>query len=218
MRLLKAHYETDNNRRAEESREVIGKLQEQIHELQNDNNIIENKLNINELSGQMYVNDQIKALNRSLFEHMIDLRSDNAAGASNEDFTFITFRAFASTDRDYNKSDIVIFDVVKVDNGNHYNVTTSVFHCPVSGYYLFTVALLNRPAERMGSNIILDDEPLHKVYCIDSATYDQASTTVVTLCSAGQTVYVQSTDDDNHLFGSSDNLHSSFSGTLLRVA
>ena len=62
---------------------------------------------------------QIQALNTTLSKHM------------NKMNTFVTFTAYATTSRDYNTADVVLFDGIVV-NSEFYDGTTSIFTCPYS--------------------------------------------------------------------------------------
>ena len=51
----------------------------------------------------------------------------------------IGFTAHASSDKAYSSADTIEFAIVSANFGNHYNATTSSFHCPQRGVYFFSI-------------------------------------------------------------------------------
>lgn len=129
--------------------------------------------------------------------------------------TFITFRAQPAEHRVYAHGEILLFDNVVVNLGQHY-VENSTFVCPYDAFYLLTVTVLQQPGTLMRAYLMLEGSGLQAVRADDTVTYDQATVVVVTLCKEGQRVWVETTGEDfeYHLTRGS---FSAFSGTLLRI-
>lgn len=130
--------------------------------------------------------------------------------------TFVSFTAFPTETRDYNAGDVVQFDGLKANYGNHYDNENGIFVCPFSGYYLFTVSLTSTQGRRIHAVIQkADGYWLAQAQAEDETLHGTATNVVVVFLQARETVWVETRQDGCQFYGSS---HSSFHGTLLRVA
>ena len=59
-----------------------------------------------------------------------------------EDSTHVSVTAFATTVRNYNTGDHILFDGIVRNYGSSYFMENSTFVCPVDGFYLFSVSIL----------------------------------------------------------------------------
>ena len=110
----------------------------------------------------------------------------------------------------------IIFDGEVTNIGNHYDVGSSKFTCPVTGIYAFGVNIMKKNSMvRADVAIVLDGSDLTKAYAdYDTISNLAASNFVVTQCSAGQTVWVRAFNDSEL---ESYDKHVTFIGFLLHI-
>ena len=127
---------------------------------------------------------------------------------------FAGFSAYASVTRNYNIDNVLLFDSVIYNNGNHYNPDTGVFVCPVDGMYLFALTLCASPDEVMYAHIRMSGVKIAGAY---SRSYDLSSNLVVSNCNAGQQVSVVGGENNNALHGTEEHRYSTFSAVIIHV-
>ena len=89
----------------------------------------------------------------------------------------------------YEPSDIVVFSYILTNVGGYYNADTSVFVCPVSGIYVFTLSIVT-PSYNSIAHIMLNDRRLVATKNhIDN--HGHGSTFAVTECLINNKVWVQ---------------------------
>ena len=111
---------------------------------------------------------------------------------------------------------MVLFDGIVVNYGGFYDGTTSIFTCPFSGFYMFSVSVRAEEEHVINVSITVDGSHLVSAIAQDGTSYDQASAVVVTRCDEGQNVWITSKNDNRRMEGNSVR-YSSFTGTLLRI-
>lgn len=111
----------------------------------------------------------------------------------------------------------IIFDSILHQDGNGYNAADGVFTCPVTGVYMFSVALHGRH-EKHGFDILaalLVVDSNIKTYVVSeghhTGQYHQASSLIILRVHEGQRVWVHSYSKTAKVFRS----FSTFSGALL---
>ena len=142
--------------------------------------------------------------------HMI-----NKAVDSSKMSNFITFSAYATAIRSYNDGQMVQFDSVVINMGAHYDPSTSVFTCPVSGYYLLSLHVRSIGDEVMYADIVTGGTVVAGVAA--DRDYDSASNTVVVYCAEGADVFVRARSSGCVLQGDATFAYSMFTGTLLSI-
>ena len=124
--------------------------------------------------------------------------------------TGIGFSAYASTTQSCEAGKLLYFDIEVTDIGGCYNNDISVFVCPYDGLYLFSLSAESPDGKQVHASIMEEDVRLLSAYH-GEIDFGQGSTTVVTECSASQTVWVECSGHGT--------LHSqqesSFSGVLI---
>ena len=111
----------------------------------------------------------------------------------------IGFTAIHSDDGEYREGDIVKFNEIVTNIGNHFNPLNYIFTCPIKGMYMFSVSVLSEYNNK-GSRIALmrDGAGLVDVYLSQDASptdvmYNSASAVIVVECDIDQRVYVEAT-------------------------
>ena len=124
----------------------------------------------------------------------------------------IGFTAWAWQTRYYNSKDIVLFDRVESNHGDHYNGESSVFTCPRHALYAFHVSVHTLPGSHM-SAWIAKEEALYTTAWVGNS-YEFASTFAVMPCDRGQRVFVQCRSRNSEMLGG---YYSTFSGFLIML-
>ena len=80
--------------------------------------------------------------------------------------TTVAFTAYATAYRTYGHEDIIIFDRVITNIGNHYSVATDKFVCPRRCLYLFSLILYRHydGTESVDGAIMLDGNAIGEIY------------------------------------------------------
>lgn len=122
----------------------------------------------------------------------------------------------------YAADEIVAFNGILHNDGGYYNEDLSVFTCPVTGLYSFSISVRSvlREEESFTSNVVLvkGEENLGGVATILSSTTGSldisGSNSVVITCSAGEAVFVEAATT-SRIYGGSTYRTSTFSGFLM---
>ena len=184
-----------------------------LEDLQNDNNELKNNLNVvndkiiyqnSEINKLKVENIKIKAQNK--------FRNDKIYSPNSEIDDTTPFTAYATQTRTFNKDQTVMFDGIVRNYGELYNKNTSVFTCPLNGYYLFSVAPYVQDGEEIRLSIVMGTEVL--VGAIAWSGSDQGYNSVVTYCTTFTSVFVMSLYNGETMYGDPER-YSTFSGTLL---
>ena len=125
------------------------------------------------------------------------------------------FSAFPLTDKVYpaQVQTIVVFDGILFNTGNHYNPTTGVFTCPLSGYYYFSGDLVSNG----GLNYFALYKGEEVAYLVGSGESSARVSYHVTLaCQKDEQVRVQISPVLQHTIQGSEVPSSLFSGHLIR--
>ena len=128
----------------------------------------------------------------------------------------VGFTALATTGTAtaYTEYDVVVFDLVTINFGGHYNADTSSFVCPYEGAYIVSVNILASASSMADAGIMQNDLRVAKVYADDqSGVYNQASNTAVVECQRGDVLWVQSGASTTLLYAA--NQHCTFTAFLL---
>lgn len=161
------------------------------------------------------LNLQVKSLNQE--NEALKITVDEIQNKLQQNDTFVGFSAYATATRPYNNEELVLFDAVHTNYGGAYDPELSVFVCPVSGYYLFSVNIQTKYGDEMRPEIYLQHGgPSFARTYADSADEENGSTMVITYCEAIQRVWVRGTMNDCQMYGDSSNPLSTFSGVLLQ--
>ena len=116
----------------------------------------------------------------------------------------MAFTARASEGRYYEEHDIVLFDSVITNTGNHYSSNIPAFVCPFDGVFSFSVSFYSGYYYEFYLDVMRDDEQVIRGYAdfIDGE-YTYASSTVVIECKAGQLVWARCALFGDYMYGSS---------------
>ncbi|KAK3601559.1 hypothetical protein CHS0354_027795 [Potamilus streckersoni] len=123
----------------------------------------------------------------------------------------IGFTATLSKDTTHVLEQTVIFDNVKVNEGNCYDSSTGRFRAPFRGLYIFSVTILKLSSTNVHLLIMKDNVEIGRVFSGTSLS-DSGSVTVVTVMEKGQVSYVK------EFSGNTETIHgdnwASFTGLL----
>ncbi|KAL3853093.1 hypothetical protein ACJMK2_016671 [Sinanodonta woodiana] len=104
--------------------------------------------------------------------------------------TGIAFTATLSRETTHIYEQTVIFDNVKLNEGNCYDSSTGRFRAPFRGLYMFSVTLLKNLNTHVNVMIMKDDVEIGRVFSGVTQS-DSGSVTVVTVMEKGQVAYVK---------------------------
>ena len=129
-------------------------------------------------------------------------------------------KATGDADVEYVGGEIVMYDSVLSNFGDHYNSATSTFICPYDGIYLFNVNLQSFYTSRVDVVMFRNDIALSEAMAFNDGAgtngYPTASSLVVTWCNSGDVIWVKCDYAENGgVLHSSQ--HNVFSGYLLDV-
>ena len=130
---------------------------------------------------------------------------------------YVGFTAWMSSTVEVDNDELIIFDEVISNIGGYFNPTQSVFICPFSGMYAFyfnVQATTDGPSATLKivkENVQIGDASADDV----DGAYNTGSGFVVTLCEAGEKVWIASNTNNEKINGG--NMRTSFSGFLLAV-
>ena len=127
----------------------------------------------------------------------------------------IGFTACGAESRDYNVSEIVLFERVLTNYGGYYSSQASSFMCPIDGVYVFTLAI-NVVETNIGVCINRNGVELTTTW-VDGAPHNHATNAVVTECLTGDVIWprIKFISGDNNIY-SEINCFTSFSGVLIK--
>uniref|UniRef100_A0A3Q0QUT1 Complement C1q like 2 n=1 Tax=Amphilophus citrinellus TaxID=61819 RepID=A0A3Q0QUT1_AMPCI len=112
--------------------------------------------------------------------------------------------------------EVLRFDDIVTNLGNHYDPTTGKFTCQVSGIYYFTYHVLMRGGDgtSMWADLCKNGQVRASAIAQDAdQNYDYASNSVVLHLDSGDEIYVKL--DGGKAHGGNNNKYSTFSGFLL---
>ncbi|KAG9271537.1 complement C1q-like protein 2 [Astyanax mexicanus] len=112
--------------------------------------------------------------------------------------------------------EVLRFDDVVTNLGNHYDPTTGKFTCQVSGIYFFTYHVLMRGGDgtSMWADLCKNGQVRASAIAQDAdQNYDYASNSVVLHLDSGDEIYVKL--DGGKAHGGNNNKYSTFSGFIL---
>ncbi|KAJ8252782.1 hypothetical protein GJAV_G00205530 [Gymnothorax javanicus] len=112
--------------------------------------------------------------------------------------------------------EVLKFDDVVTNLGNHYDPTTGKFTCQVSGIYFFTYHVLMRGGDgtSMWADLCKNGQVRASAIAQDAdQNYDYASNSVVLHLDSGDEIYVKL--DGGKAHGGNNNKYSTFSGFIL---
>ncbi|XP_052004799.1 complement C1q-like protein 2 [Xyrauchen texanus] len=112
--------------------------------------------------------------------------------------------------------EVLRFDDVVTNAGNHYDPTTGKFTCQVSGIYYFTYHVLMRGGDgtSMWADLCKNGQVRASAIAQDAdQNYDYASNSVVLHLDSGDEIYVKL--DGGKAHGGNNNKYSTFSGFIL---
>ena len=129
----------------------------------------------------------------------------------------VAFTVYASVQRFYEIGEIIIFDGVLTNEGNHYQTHSSFFICPKEGLYMFTTTICGG----------LDDEDFEAFLMKEAQSFttarahvdhlDQGIASAVMHCEEGERVWVKvsGTQDIGELYSTETERVASFAGFLI---
>ncbi|KAL3853088.1 hypothetical protein ACJMK2_016666 [Sinanodonta woodiana] len=102
----------------------------------------------------------------------------------------IAFTATLSTQTTHVYDQTLIFDNVKLNEGNCYDSSSGQFRAPFRGLYVFSVTILKGSGTDVHLLIMKDNVEIGRVLS-GTSPYDSGSVTVVTVMENGQVVFVK---------------------------
>ena len=134
--------------------------------------------------------------------------------------TPLGFSAYLSDTSTYKIGQQLLFAGTVTNVGNHYQVASSLFICPVDGLYAFSSYLVSDGSgyPDVGSHILLEGIPLTSIKA-HASNDDQGQAFCVTSCYAGERVWVENYLQDTLVqanYGTGEKF-SSFNGFLIKA-
>ena len=106
----------------------------------------------------------------------------------------VAFHAYAvfsdSRSREFNSGNIIPFEGILLNEGNHFSSTSSRFVCPFEGIYLFAVSAYSDVNHYMHASIVHENDEQTQMFA-DDGEPDQGAVTAVIRCNRGERVFVQ---------------------------
>ena len=104
----------------------------------------------------------------------------------------MAFKAYHTVEKSYVEHEIVRFDSVGLNAGNHFQLSTNVFICPLHGIYGFSFSLYNKAGLAVGCNIKKENDLFVNVFSDNEADSMNAASDFGTVeCKKGERVYVE---------------------------
>ena len=127
--------------------------------------------------------------------------------------TLVSFTAYSKNNRNFDGNDIILFDSIISNPGEHFNEHTSSFVCPFDGIYFSSVTFHTGNSVSLHVDIMLDNMVIIRNYAFDFDWYTVGSSVVNFECSAGQSIWIRC-GSDGQMWGDPDQM-SHFSGFLI---
>ena len=128
--------------------------------------------------------------------------------ASHQRASDVGFSVYAEHGYQYpDPGETISFPLVMTNNGGHYDPSESVFTCPLSGTYYFTITLYTdslSDGDSTIANIQKDGEELSEASCFyygSPLLYTQCGNSAVVHCHLGQRVFVTTKYSGTQLYG-----------------
>ena len=135
-----------------------------------------------------------------------------SAGAG-VNFDAVGFTAAATTDADYIAGDVIQFPRAVANIGSHYNESTGVFTCPVTGMYHMQLSVLSANSTSAQVSIVHQASAVGTAFG-DTADMNQGATSAVFVCNAGEEVWTEAAAATG-VSSDSTGLYNVFSGYLV---
>ncbi|KAK3580240.1 hypothetical protein CHS0354_012767 [Potamilus streckersoni] len=113
---------------------------------------------------------------------------------------------------------VIKYDALLINDGNHYNPHTGIFTCPEDGLYLFSFFTASNGSHKNWVRLVLDDVNISGATSEGTRDHhdDQGGNVAIFRLKAGQSVWTAiETRDDAELDADSDFRHVTFSGVRL---
>ena len=124
----------------------------------------------------------------------------------------VAFTASPLTSRTYDASQTVIFDVVLTNIGAAFDPEESVFTCPVTGLYLFSITI--HASAGQAAEVQIEKQGISLVQTYTESIHTAANMAFVQ-CAAGEGVSVKTQNfDDQEMYA---DFYSTFSGMLVSI-
>ena len=135
--------------------------------------------------------------------------------------TSVGFSAYLTTAANPDTGEILVFDQVEYNEGDHCSTTKGTFTCPQSGVYFFTATLFTFLNEELISyEIRVAGKHVAGMLC-SSSTYGSdrvmCGNSVVVKCSAQKTVHVECSEKTVPVYGFLWDQLTTFSGLLIHA-
>ncbi|KAL3861121.1 hypothetical protein ACJMK2_007190 [Sinanodonta woodiana] len=126
----------------------------------------------------------------------------------------VAFSTTLTTHMIFNPGSTILYDTMLLNEGNGYNNDTGVFTAPAPGIYLFHFFSLAENNEKIWQELYHNSDYVCSLYGLTSSYWADAGNTAILHLKLGDTVQVKSRQTSK-LFGSADEIYSSFSGVLI---
>ena len=121
---------------------------------------------------------------------------------------------YATEERIYNDGDIVIFDGAVSNFGGYFNLETSIFVCPYSGIYWFSVSCFSEVGYSCTPAIYVETSLILKTIGKGNDDHEnQGTSSTVVECKAGDRAWIMNVNS-SQMYDTLDRTNS-FSGFLL---
>ena len=129
------------------------------------------------------------------------------------------FTAYTESSAIYNIGDVIEFPDVIDNIGSHYDTSTSVFTCPVTGLYSLHLSLASYSASEVVADLIHDSATGQQTLATAIAQYEedsQGTVSPVFVCNQGDEVWAEAVRfSSQQLAADSGRRYNTFSGFLV---
>lgn len=107
-------------------------------------------------------------------------------------YTDVAFYAKVGDDHgELGHTETIVFDIVRTNNGGHYDPSTGKFTAPVSGTYQFTATILSGYDEAIETMLVVNDSEIARIFSGGYLSQGSGSNSIIVNLNKGDTVAVQ---------------------------
>ncbi|XP_060553418.1 heavy metal-binding protein HIP-like [Ruditapes philippinarum] len=163
--------------------EYHAKLLEKMIHIEKKMERMENDLKQAKTEVNIFINDQTNILENKTAEY--ELLEGKV------DLPIIAFNAYQVLDTSPETNQIMIWQHIRLNEGNAYDNVVGKFKAPVSGLYHFAVHICNNSGQVITYAIVLDGTYIAQSYKYDNAIVECGSISAITKVTTGQMVWVK---------------------------
>ena len=127
--------------------------------------------------------------------------------------SIIAFTAYSTESINYSAGQHYLYNGMIVNNGNHFQPTSSYFICPDDQLYFFSIDIMSDSDANVHGTIMIEDTLLVMAYAGKTTHETETSALAISRCARGKKVWVR--EYGGGVVFSNGNRHVSFTGFRL---